>query len=350
MFRRSLPQPVRSIIALTKHRFMGDTIVAVPMLRAARTAFPEAHITLLTGNQAAEVLEHCPYVDQVVPYSPHDEKFDYWTVYRALTADRARPDLCLVADRSFRSASMALHIGGMVRAGFASEGRGFLLTHPVPYRMDAPEPECCLDIIRAVAPEGKDRPPYDATLELTLTPEERQRGADILLERKATGPVLVGFQPGASYDTKQWVPARFGAVAQALADKDVGIVLLGYGKAEEEAARQMRQAMRGVPVVDLTGQTKLRETMAVLSQLSLFIGNDSGPNHMAASLGIPTIGLFGPTSAVKWGHAGPNHAVLTAPDGDLKCLEVAPVLEAARTLLHRIPTPSNEQVPLGVGR
>jgi heptosyltransferase II len=354
MFRRSLPEPVRSIVALTKHRFMGDTIVAIPLLRAARVAFPEACITLLTGSGAAVALENCPFVDRVLTYSPHDRKFNYWTVYNALTADGERPDLCLVADRSFRSAYMALHIGGRVRAGFASEGRGFLLTHPVPYRTDAPETDCCLDIIRAVAPEGKDREPYDATPELFLTGEERQRGARLLAEREADGPVLVGFQPGASYDAKQWVPARFGAVASALAQEGAGIVLLGHGEGEEQAAREMRQALRGVSVVDLTGQTSLRETMAVLSHLSLFVGNDTGVNHLAAAVGVPTLGLFGPTSAVKWGRVGANHAVLTAPDGDLKRLEAGPVLDAARALLRRravAPTTRPaEPVPLGAGR
>jgi heptosyltransferase III len=96
----------------------------------------------------------------------------------------------------------------------------------------------------------------------------------------------------------------------------------------------MRQAMRGIPAIDLTSQTNLRETMGVLANLSLFIGNDTGINHIAASLGVPTIGLFGATSAVKWGNVGPQNKVLTAPDGDLTRLEVGPVLELARHLLR----------------
>ncbi len=347
MFRRpDLPQPVRTIVAMTKHRFMGDTIVAVPMLRAARQIFPEAHITLVTGKHALVALQGCPFMDRLLSYNPRDEKFDSRQLYQELTEEGRRPDLCLIADRSFRSAYMALRIGGKVRAGFASEGRGFLLTHPVPYRTNAPEIECCLDIIREVTPEGKDSPPYDPTPQLFLSCEEKERGAAILAERKASEPILVGIQPGAN-DGKAWIPARFGILAAELAREGVGIVLLGYGGEEEEAARQMRQAMRGIPAIDLTSQTQLRETMGVLANLSLFIGNDTGVNHLAASLGIPTIGLFGATSAIKWGNVGLHNKVLTAPDGDLTRLEVGPVLEIARHLLRT--SVANEPIPIPLG-
>lgn len=345
--RRDLPQPVRTIVAMTKHRFMGDTFVAVPMLRAAREIFPEAHITLVTGKHSAIALQECPFINRALSYNPRDEKFDSRRLYQELTGEGRRPDLCLIADRSFRSAYMALRIGGKVRAGFASEGRGFLLTHPVPYRTDAPEIECCLDILRAVAPEGKDTPPYDPKPQLFLTCAEKERGAVILAEREAIGPILVGIQPGAN-DGKAWVPERFGAVAVELARDGACIVLLGNGEDEEKAARRMREAMRGIPAIDLTSQTPLRETMGVLANLSLFIGNDTGINHIAAALGVPTIGLFGPTSAVKWGNVGPQNKVLTAPEGDLTRLEVAPVLDLAR---HLLGSPvASEPVPLGVAR
>ncbi len=68
-----LRRPVRSVLVVTKHHFMGDTIVAVPLLRAARRAFPEAAITLLTGSAAATVLQHCPHVDSLVRYDPRKQ-------------------------------------------------------------------------------------------------------------------------------------------------------------------------------------------------------------------------------------------------------------------------------------
>jgi heptosyltransferase-2 len=346
-FRRPPIRPVHRIIVLTKHHYMGDTIVAVPLLRATRHVFPDAHITLVTGKMAAVALEECPYFDAIHCYNPREQSYSAQNLRQALCQNE-RPDLCLIADRSFRSAWIAFKLGARVRAGFVSEGRGFLLTHRVPYRKNASEIECFLDILRTIAPEGKDEPTYDPTPQLFLTEAERQRGEAILREREVIGPLLVGIQPGASYSAKQWHTAGFAAVASALAAEGVGIVLLGSGKSEMDAARQVRQAMPHVPVIDLTGATTLRETMAVLSHLSLFIGNDTGVNHMAASLGTATIGLFGPTRADKWGHQGHQDIVLSAPDGDLNRLEVGPVLEAARLLLRHNATEA--PIPLGIRR
>ncbi|MDX1931855.1 MAG: glycosyltransferase family 9 protein [Capsulimonadales bacterium] len=346
IFRRTSIYPVRRVVVLTKHHYMGDTIVAVPLLRAARSVYPGAEITLLTGKMGAVALQECPYIDSIHCYNPRDRHYSSGNLRKALFGDE-RPDVCLISDRSFRSAWIGYRLGARIRAGFASEGRAFLLTHRVPYRKNAPEIECFLDILRAVAPEGKDRLPYDPTPQLFLSDSERQRGMALLREREAIGPFLVGLQAGASYPAKQWTIAGFAAVADALASDGHGIVLLGSGKAETDAARQLRQVIPHVPLVDLTGATTLRETMGVLSHLSLFIGNDTGVNHMAASLGISTIGLFGPTRADKWGHDGPRGIVLSAPEGDLSRLEPGPVIDAARRLLHHF---DSTPVALGIAR
>ncbi|MBC8102317.1 MAG: glycosyltransferase family 9 protein [Cytophagales bacterium] len=334
---------VRTVLVITKHNFMGDTIVATPLLRGVRHAFPQAAITLLTGGAAAQTLLEFPFVDNIEAYDPKRTQKGAAASWRLICALRGRiggsPDLCLVADRSVRAALIALLCRARVRAGFDTEGRGCLLTHRVPYDLEKRESECCLDILRAVTAPG----PLSDTLAgsladpmplLCITETERRRGAAILREREALGPVLVGIQPGASYRAKQWDPSRFAEVARALAGEGASIVLLGSGTTERDASRVLREAMgERFPVVDLTGETSMRETMGILAHLSLFIGNDTGVSHIAAALGTPTVSLFGPTLAEKWGEASPRNLVIAAPDGCLKKLEVAPVLSAARTLL-----------------
>jgi ADP-heptose:LPS heptosyltransferase len=216
-----------------------------------------------------------------------------------------------------------------------------LLTHRVAYRPDQPETECILDVLRAVAPDEPSRP-YDSRPALCLTDSEHARGRAILAEKGASFSLLIGVQPGANYAAKQWEARKFAQVAEALATENPGaaIVLLGKGKTEADAARALRHALPPtVNVIDLTDATGLRETMAVLGQLRLFIGNDTGVNHLAAALGVPTVGLFGPTSAQKWGNTARIGVVVAAPDGDLGGLSVAPVLDAARLLLS-CPPPS----------
>ena len=338
--------PVRSVLVLTKHRFMGDTIVAVPLLRAVRRAFPDARITLLTGAEAATALQNCPYDIHLLP---NDRKTrDRTTIasarlsfslIRRMVALRLhhRPDLCLVADRSFRAAVAARLCGGRVRAGFDTERRGALLTHPIPYDNDRSEAECCLDILRTVAPEPMGSPPYDPVPELWLTDAERARGAVILAENGGDQhlpcpPLLIGFQPGASTgDRKQWPPERFAAVADHWAKHgNVRIVLLGYGPAEQEASLKMRQALGSAAhvVIDLTSKTQLRETMGVLAHLTLFVGNDTGVSHIAAALHVPTVTLFGPTPARKWGSVGVCNRVIAAANDDMSAISVDEVTHA----------------------
>ena len=103
-------------------------------------------------------------------------------------------------------------------------------------------------------------------------------------------------------------------------------------------------------VVDLTGETALRETMGVLTHLSLFVGNDTGVSHIAASVGTPTVTLFGPTPALKWGNTGPHNAVITAPDGCMDSIAVAPVECAALDLLFAGVARLNAAAGTGSGR
>ena len=349
--RLGVRSPVRvgSIVVLTKHRFMGDTIVSVPLLRATRRAFPDAQITLLTGRAASTALLHCPYTDRIVTYDPRSSGQSaknpaggQRSLRHALQESggkETRPDLCLVADRSFRSAAIAWGCGGRIRAGFATERRGFLLTHPIAYDPDEREIECYLNILRAVAPERWGDTPYDPAPQLWLTSDEKIRGAEILRREREVCNLpqacpLVGIQPGASYVGKQWATSKFAHVADFLAERGAGIVLLGSGSDEINAANAMKAAMKtpNAPL-DLTGKTALRETMGVLHHLDLFIGNDTGVNHIAASLGVPTVGLFGPTPARKWGNSGPRSAVLNAPNNDLSRLETDPVIKAVSRLI-----------------
>lgn len=349
---------VRSVLVITKHNFMGDTIVATPLLRAIRQVYPEASITLLTGGAAAQTLKEFPFVDTIEAYDPKRTQKGVsgnWRVIRALRQKIGRsPDVCLVADRSMRAAIIALLCGARVRAGFDTEGRGFLLTHRVPYDIEKRESECCLDILRAVAPKECAGVTFDPMPLLCITEAERKRGAAILREREAIGPVLVGIQAGASYRAKQWAPTNFAEVAASLAAEGAGIVLLGSGDSEQKASRCLREAAgEHVSIIDLTGETSMRETMGVLTHLSLFIGNDTGVSHIAASLGVPTVSLFGPTLAGKWGEEGPRNIVLASPEGKLSNLEVPPVLAAARLLLESSPCkdvePDTDPATLALG-
>ena len=328
---------IRRILILTKFRFIGDTLVAIPLLRAVRARWPQAHIVLLTGTNAHILLQNNPYLDEIIEYDPHKRDRGL-RVYLALVGRlrRQRFDLSLTLNRSFHSALTPWLAGAPLRAGSRAEGRSFLFTHRLDYDLNKSEIECYLDVLRTVDPDI----PSDPSLELWLTEAERQQAARRLREAlgaDAGGLRLLGVQPGASNMAKQWETARFAQAADTLlaAHPDVHLALLG-GKEEQDTADAMLSGMAPEGrrrTANFVGALDLRSSLAMVSQADAFLGNDTALRHAAVALGVPSIALFGPTNPQKWGAYGPPHRNLVSADGTMAAIEVADVIEATAALL-----------------
>ena len=317
MARASSLPPVGSVLILTKHRYIGDTIVATPLLHAVRRAFPGARVRLATGAAAACVLRGCPDVDEILtsPICPvgTDRRFRAGLRQMLDLRRRDRPDLCLIADRAFGAALAACAAGGRVRSGFDTEGRGCLLTHRVAYGGTRHETELCLDLLRAVAPASVDAPA--GLPRLTVTEEEIDAAWARLAERHITpDTLLIGMQPGSKDRvTREWGAERFAAVADGLADQ-FGARILLLGTADERVvAQRVADAMRTPPPLILSGETGIREALALVACCRLWIANDGGLLHAAVALGRPTVGVFAAAKVARWGYNTPRNRTLFAP-------------------------------------
>jgi lipopolysaccharide heptosyltransferase II len=331
----------KRVLIVTKFRFIGDTLLAIPIFRAARAQWPDARIVLLTGKNARMLLQNNPYLDEIIeldPYKRDSGQAAFWQLIGRLRHNRF--DLCLALNRSFHSALLPWLSGVRTRAGFESEGRGALLNRRVEYDREKSEIACYFDVIKAVAPDI----PVDPSLELWVSPEESAGARTRIEAALAMGDTghenvtLVGIQPGASLDGKRWPAARFAAVADALvkSDENVRIVLVG-GKEEQPVADEMIAAC--VPetrqrLVSFVGACDLRGSLGLISYLHLFIGNDTAVMHSAVALGVPTVALFGPTNPRKWGNYGDRHRVLESPDHSMEGIPVDNVAASARELLN----------------
>lgn len=335
---------IQRILIATKFRFIGDTLLAIPIFRAARMQWPEAHIALLTGKNARVLLQNNPYLDEIIEFDPYRSGVGWGAdadlvrrhilLVQQLRAGRF--DLCLALNRSFHSAMTPWLSGVRIRAGFRSEGRGPLLNCRVDYDREKSEVACYFDVLRAVAPDA----PVNPALELWVSLDETERARELL--RKTWGmevvrAALVGVQPGASQEGKRWSAACFAKVADALIRRDpaLRIALIG-GPDEQDAAEEMLAhctAETQARTVSFAGVCDLRGSLALLAQLGLFIGNDTAIMHSAVALGVRTVALFGPTNPRKWGNYGPCHRVLESPDGTMASLDAEDVQEAAQALL-----------------
>lgn len=311
-------KPGRLLVVLPS--WLGDAAMATPALRLLRDSLPGSYIAGLARAGVAELLAGSPLLDEMVI----ERASGVMGPKRA--AAKVRPlrfDAALLLTNSF-STALATRIAGVPRrVGYDRDGRGVLLTE----RLRAPEwpgstarkrrwaPVSAVAYYYAAARSllGDPAPPFEeladpmavlapgAAVELPLSDADRSAGAAVLAAAGVgAGEPLAVLNPGANNPAKRWPGERFGVVAEHLAAVHGLRVLINTGPGEEDVARAVADACPGVRPVLLAehGQT-LAGLRAILARARLLVTNDTGPRHLAAAFGTPTVALFGPTDP-RW--------------------------------------------------
>ena len=283
---------------------IGDLVLMSPFLRELRRNLPEAWITLVVKPGVFNLVEKCPYVHEVLTYDWTAGKYTaaYTRQWRALKLAREHLwprqfDLAILPRwdvDSYHGTILAYFSGARWRLGFSEKvspwkekaNKGFdrLLTHILD--ACAPKHELLrnLDVLRYLGCEISDE-----GLEVWLTEKDKADAVRLLDAHgsRGQGP-LMGLGPGAFIGGKRWPLARFVEVASWV-QNNYGASIIVVGGQEDEAAGRELQAALGGGVINLAGKTTLRQTAAVLSHCRLYIGNDSGPMHLAAAANVPVI-------------------------------------------------------------
>ncbi len=308
---------IRANLVVAKHRFLGDTMVALPLVQHLAAVSRQAQAplpVLVTGSGPAVLLQNHPDIGRLLTISRDASKRSgaasrlLWKEYLGMAAElRAKnpPEHCYLADRSFRSAIFARLTGARVIIGFPTEGRGFLLHQRIPYSQTATE----VDTILALA--GTDQATSGQTPRLYLADTDQS----VVAERKS-GTKRVAIQPGASHGYKQYPDIAWKSLIQSIRTIGADVYLVG-GPEEQSAVESVNDLLGERPATSLVGKTSLRSLMATLNAFDLVISADTGVSHVAAAVGTPTITLFGPTPIHKWGRNYPPHRALQAPDADM---------------------------------
>lgn len=251
--------PVRRILVATKYRFIGDTLLAIPLLRAISHRWPEAKISLLTGARANELLVNCPYVHDLIEFDPY-RKSDKGALSFLKLVGKLRQrefDVAFVCNRSFHAALIAFLAGSRIRIGWAGfDHRDFLLTHTVPYDPQASELESYLDLFRLVSPESQ----VLSNLELWVTDVERDSVRN-QLPSTLNGP-LIGIQPGATHAEKRWPAEKYAELMQTLLEACPACRFVLIGGPDERVYSEQLKALLVPEVVSrcdcLVGKLPLR--------------------------------------------------------------------------------------------
>ncbi len=268
--------------------FIGDAVLSTAVIQPLRRHFPNAHITFLVGPRASDLLATEPNIDAVIVYDNRGEHAGWRGRLRLVKALR-RDKFDLVVN--LRDSLMARCIGvkhwGMVRG----ESNRHAVTR----------------YLEVLQKRGVDTTGANPRLE--LTENEQTTAQRFLAEAGWTSErLLIGIHPGGNWVYKLWDAENYGRVANALVEKRDAAILLFAGPNERKLQARVAQMMDVPPVLVQT--ENLRHLAALISTCDVYIGNDTGPMHIASAVDTPVIALFGSTNPIRSGPYGEQHTVV----------------------------------------
>jgi len=331
---------------------MGDAVLMTPALRALRTALPRSELSLVLSEELAQLFEEHPAVDRV--FALRGRAMDKLALARSLR--RERFDAVINFHGGPTSAWLTAASGAPVRVGRDTYRFGFLYT----VRATRPEnvfsdPAALHTVhVQASLVAALGLPVGDLSLELRVPRGARERLAQ---KFQALGHSIENYgvlQPTASFATKEWGAERFIELVRRLREQ-TGLSFVVTLPDDSPLAATFSGEL---PV--LTGLTA-GELVALMDGARLYVGNDSGPMHVAAAVGTPVVGIFGSSDPKRWhpwrvAHrtlwaglaCSPCHGKWCANPNQLACLKeisVERVLEATHSLLSERTVGTGPQVP-----
>lgn len=325
-------------VLIKSTNWVGDAVMQSPAIRALRRGCPDAHIALVAREWVAPLFSAHPDVDEVI-VEPVDNK-----KRKALGRQLGERswDLGVALPNSFTSASLLRRAGAKRRIGYARDGRRWLLTDPLPlepWLLHVHETEYYLHVVeRIVETKEISRQPVVAISEDAKA--EMRRDVDAALAELdlewGEKPLLVLGAAAAFGTAKRWLPERFAECARALRERHGLLPTLIGSEQERETTGEIAKLI-GSPVLDLAGKMSIAGVAALLGEAALFVTNDSGPMHLAAAQGTPTVAIFGSTNWKTTAPLGAKTAVVR------EATDCAPCLKRHCPIDHRC----MERVPTG---
>lgn len=302
----------RRVLVIRTDR-LGETLLNLPVLAALKEAFPDSVVTWMVNATLLDLVLDAPGVDRTIGYE-EDERAVWWV--RAIRLCRRLRsegfELALVSNPK-KEFHVATWLAGIpTRVGYDRKWP-WTLTHRVadPKVLgERHEVEYNLELLRTLGIVV----PLAPSLQLAVS-EQEERGIFQLLEQLKVMSTerLVAIHPWTSNPKKQWPLARFRELIQRLRQIPKVVVAVIGGKDEQTRVQELVDEP-DPGLVDLVGRLSLRQLAALFRRVRVLLSNDSGPVHLAAAVGTPTVVLFGTpdpaTGPTRWGPWGGGHTVI----------------------------------------
>lgn len=304
MIMKINPLEIKKILCI-KPRGIGDIILSTIVLENLHYYFPNAQIHYLTEEFAKDAVSSHPLVKKVLSYKKGDSIFSIVRLIR-----REKFDIVFDLYSNPKTAQITFLSGAKYRIGYAYRGRKYAYNIKSEIgRGESHSAEHNLELLRAA-----EIPIISKTIKFCLT-KNSENFTNSFINKKIREDNLIGIIPSGGWDSKRCPKERWVQIINVLSDKIDAAFLILWGPEDLEDAQYITRQTKNTI---LAPETDLMQLAGLISKCNLVIANDSGPMHLSAALGIPTLGLFGPTDPKKHGPYSENGDYVI--QSDLHCI------------------------------
>jgi heptosyltransferase-2 len=299
--------------------WVGDAVMSLPALRALRELLPGSNITVAAAPGTADIFSEADFIDAVLI-----NESGFLPSVRQLR--HGKFDLALLFQNAFAAALSVFAARIQFRIGYETDRRGFLLTSPIPvpaWKNEKHESLYYLNIVSELQRlVERSSTLSDAIPTFELTVSEQRREAARKLVRESGGAMdrqLAILCPGSvNSRAKRWPAERYAELSDRLSDAGMTVVLIG-SHGELDVSQAVSSRAQHQPIV-LTGKTSVAEVVGLISLADLLVTNDTGPAHVGAAVGTPTLVIFGPTNPLTTYPLSPHAEMLREPPDCAPCM------------------------------
>jgi len=278
-------------ILIIQTAFLGDVILTIPLIKAVRKKYPRSKISFLLIPQTKKLLQNNPYLNEIIVYDKKDKEKGVFNFLKLIKKIKGMAfDLAFVPHRSLRSTLLTCFAGIPQRVGFDESSGSFLFTRRIKYIQNQSEIKRNLSLLEEELFSEKEFLP-----ELFPSTDDF-RYVNYLLKswNIQENDRMVGIAPGSVWETKRWLPERFGQVAESLIEKLGAKVVFIGGKEDEPLCIEISRDMKSKPFIAAGKLTPLQSAV-LISRGKAVLSNDTAPMHIAVAMRIPVVAIFGST-------------------------------------------------------
>ncbi len=299
-------------ILVVNVNWLGDVILSSPIFKALKTAYPRAKISCLAVPRVRDILESIPGIDEIIVYDEQGIHRSPFAKVRLIYALSQRKfDTAFLLHRSLTRALFVFFAGIPQRIGYPTKGRGRFLTRciKVPDERKLHRSDYYLNVLESSGVAIPDRTSF-----LAVNAESEKAICEMLKNCSISEKdFLVVVHPGGNWNLKRWPAHYFTAlIKQLLNDHKIKVVISG-SQQDIALAEEIVSGADRKPVV-LAGKIDLKQLLALMKRANCVVSADSGPLHIASSVGSSVIGIFGPTRPELTGPRGSGRSIILQRD------------------------------------